>query len=290
MSNTIKGVICAIVAAVSYGTIPLGALCLYEQGVNTDSILFYRYLLALIILCGVMFVKKEGFKVTKREFFTVMSLGAFFMLSSITLFISYKYMDAGIASTLLFVYPVMVAVIMSVFFKEKLSLKIVLSIVLALVGIGLLYKGENGVVLSGTGVALVLVSALTYAIYMVGINKSKIKLSSLKMTFYVSIACIFWVVLHSFSSAENNIHLIPSAEGWMWIVFLAIVPTVLSLVSLTIALRCIGSTPVAIMGALEPLTAVLIGVVVFDEAFTIKLAGGIFLILLAVIVILIKKK
>ncbi|MBQ5784420.1 MAG: EamA family transporter, partial [Bacteroidales bacterium] len=106
MSNTLKGVICAIVAAVSYGTIPLGALCLYEQGVNTDSILFYRYLLALIILCGVMFVKKEGFKVTKKEFFTVMSLGAFFMLSSITLFISYKYMDAGIASTLLFVYPV----------------------------------------------------------------------------------------------------------------------------------------------------------------------------------------
>ena len=191
MSNTLKGVICAIVAAVSYGTIPLGALCLYEQGVNTDSILFYRYLLALIILCGVMFVKKEGFKVTKREFFTVMSLGAFFMLSSITLFISYKYMDAGIASTLLFVYPVMVAVIMSVFFKEKLTLKVILSIVLALAGIGLLYKGENGVVLSGTGVALVLVSALTYAIYMVGINKSKIKLSSLKMTFYVSIACIF---------------------------------------------------------------------------------------------------
>ena len=87
MSNTLKGVICAIVAAVSYGTIPLGALCLYEQGVNTDSILFYRYLLALIILCGVMFVKKEGFKVTKKEFLTVMSLGAFFMLSSITLFI-----------------------------------------------------------------------------------------------------------------------------------------------------------------------------------------------------------
>ncbi len=289
MNNTLKGVICATVAAMSYGTIPLGALFLYKDGINTDTILFFRYAIALVILSVIILLKKEKFGVSLKEFVTVMLLGAFFMASSITLFISYKYMDAGVASTLLFVYPIMVAVIMTLFFKEKLTFKTVLSIILAGAGILLLYKGEDGVVLSTAGVLLVLVSALTYALYMVGVNRTKIKLSSLKMTFYVSIACLVWIVLHSFTGEQNNIQMLTELSQWGWILFLAVVPTVLSLMCLTVALRCIGSTPVAIMGAMEPLTAVVIGVMVFNEAFTLKLAIGIILILLAVIFILLKK-
>lgn len=289
MNNAVKGAICAIIASVSYGTIPLGAMFLYREGVNTDSILFFRYLLSIIILSGILIYKKESFGVTKKEFLTLMMLGAFFIASSITLFMSYKYMDVGVASTLLFVYPVIVAVIMTLFYKEKLTFKVIASIICALTGIGLLYKGEDGASLSTMGVVLVLISALTFALYMVAVNRSKIQLSSLKMTFYVSIACVFWTAVHSFTSADYNIQMISSLSGWGWILFLAIVPTILSLVTLTIGLRTIGSTPVAIIGALEPLTAVVIGVVIFDESLTLRLINGIVLILLSVIIILKKK-
>ncbi|MDO4736409.1 MAG: EamA family transporter [Bacteroidia bacterium] len=289
MNNTVKGAICAIIASVSYGTIPLGAMFLYKEGINTDSILFFRYILSIIILSGILLLKKESFRVTRGEFFTLMMLGAFFIASSITLFMSYKYMDVGVASTLLFVYPVIVAIIMSVFYKEKLTLKVAASILCALTGIALLYKGEDGVALSAMGVVLVLISAVTFAVYMVAVNRSKIQLSSLKMTFYVSIACVFWTAVHSFTSADYNIQMISSLSGWGWILFLAVVPTILSLVTLTIGLRTIGSTPVAIIGALEPLTAVVIGVLVFDESLTLRLVNGIVLILLSVIIILKKK-
>ena len=112
-----------------------------------------------------------------------------FAASSITYYQSFHFMDAGIASTILFVYPVIVAVIMASFFKEKVTASTVISIILALVGIGLLYRGDAGISLSTMGVLLVMVSSLTYAVYIVIVNQSSIRMSSLKLTFYV-LTCI----------------------------------------------------------------------------------------------------
>ena len=112
-------------------------------------------------------------------------LGVMFAVSSLTLFMSFHYMDAGIASTLLFVYPVMVAVIMAIFFRERISLVTVLSISLALCGIALLYRGEGGAVLNTAGVVLVMASSLSYALYIVVVNRASLNMSSVKLTFYV---------------------------------------------------------------------------------------------------------
>lgn len=141
MNAKLKGYIYGIIAAISYGTNPLGSLFLYEEGINTNSVLFYRFSLAAVLLAGLMLIQKKAF------------------------FVSFHYMNAGIASTLLFVYPVMVAVIMAIYFKEKLSFVTVLSILLALGGIGLLYKGDKDSALSTIGVLLVMLSSLTYALY-----------------------------------------------------------------------------------------------------------------------------
>ena len=147
MSEKSKGTLCGIVAAVSYGMNPLGALSLYRAGINTNSVLFYRYALAAVLLAALLLVQKTSLRITRREFSVLGLLGVMFAVSSLTLFMSFHYMDAGIASTLLFVYPVMVAVIMAIFFRERISLVTVLSISLALCGIALLYRGEGGAVL-----------------------------------------------------------------------------------------------------------------------------------------------
>lgn len=285
-SDKIKGTICGIIAAITYGTNPLGALNLYAEGINVDSVLFYRYGLAVVILALMLLVMRTPLRISRREFFICGFLGIMFAISSLTLYSSFHYMDAGVASTILFIYPVMVAVLMAVFFKERVTAVTVISIILALSGIGLLYKGGDGTTLSLIGVLLVMLSSLTYAIYMITVNKSGLSLSPIKLTFYVMLCGVLAIILHSLFRQENHIRLLTTASQWGWGLMLALVPTVISLLLMVVAVRQIGSTPTAIMGALEPVTAVVIGVTIFHEAFTLRLAAGIVLILIAVMLII----
>ena len=280
-----KGIICGILAAVCYGTNPFGALPLYKEGVNTASVLFYRFFMAVMMLAVMLIVQRISFSVSKGELKVLGSLGMLFAASSITYYQSFHFMDAGIASTILFVYPVMVAVIMAVFFREKVSATTVVSIILALVGICLLYRGDAGISLSMTGVLLVMVSSLTYAVYIVTVNQSGIRMSTMKLTFYVLLICMTCLLAYSFTSPELHLMLPPSPRAWFFACWLGLVPTVLSLLFMTIAVHEVGATPTSVMGALEPLTAVAIGVTVFGESFTFRLAVGIVLILAAVLLI-----
>lgn len=289
MSPKVKGTALGIISAVSYGTNPLGALFLYQEGLNPNSVLFYRFLLAALILAGLMAIQRQSFGLTRKELKTLCLLGILFAVSSLTFYTSFHYMDAGIASTILFVYPIMVAVIMAIFFKEHISLVTMFSIVLALSGIALLYRGGSSVGLSGMGVLLVMISSLTYALYIIAVNRSSMKMSSVKFTFYVLLACMAAIVVHSFFDGDNYLQPLTTPRMWLFAGMLALLPTVISLVTMTKAVHAIGSTPTAIMGALEPLTAVIIGVTVFGEAFTMRLGVGIFMILSAVILIIASK-
>ena len=287
-SNTI-GILCAILSAVCYGTNPFGALPLYEEGVNTATVLAHRFGLAVILLAVIMLIKRIDFKVTRREFKVLFSLGVLFAASSITYYQSFHFMDAGIASTILFVYPVMVAVIMALFFKEKVTSMTVVAIVMSLVGIGLLYKGGAGVSLSVIGIVLCILSSLAYAIYIIVVNQSSIQMSSFKVTFYAMLVCEITLILYSFTSPELYLHMLPSPRAWMFACWLSIVPTILSLVFMTVAVHHVGATPTAILGALEPLTAVTIGVIIFGETLTPRLVVGIIFILFAVMLVVLGK-
>ncbi len=286
MTTKTKGYICGIIAAITYGMNPLGALSLYNEGINTDTVIFYRYGLAAVLLAVIMLVQRTSLRVTLKELSILAVLGVLFAISSLSLFGSFHYMDAGVASTILFVYPVMVAIMMSVFFKERLTLITMFSILLALSGIGLLSQGADGGTLSAIGVLLVMISSLMYAIYMVIVNQSPLRMPAVKMTFYVMLFSILTVVLHSFTGEGNQLQLLTTVSMWGWALMLALVPTVISLVLMVVAIKAIGSTPTAIMGALEPLTAVVIGVTIFNEAFTLRLSIGIVLILMAVMLII----
>lgn len=268
-----------------YGTNPLGALYLYEDGINANSVLFYRFALAVVMLGMLMAARRKSLKVSRRELSLLCALGVVFSTSSITLYFSFCFMDAGIASTLLFVYPVMVAVIMALLFKERLPAVSVFAIMLALSGIAMLYHGDGGATLSTRGVMLVMFSSLSYAVYIVVVNKSPLRMSSMKLTFYVLFFGMLTVLTHSFITGLH-IQMLTTPRMWSCAFMLALLPTVFSLVLMTISVHETGSTPTAVMGALEPLTAVVIGVAVFGEQLTPRLAAGIVLILTAVIMII----
>ena len=289
MKNKYIGILFAVLSAVCYGTNPFGALPLYEEGVNTATVLAHRFGLAVVLLAVVMLIKREDFKVTRGEFKVLFSLGILFAASSITYYQSFHFMDAGIASTILFVYPVMVAVIMALFFKERVTAMTVVAIALSLVGIGRLYTGGTGASISVVGIFLCVLSSLAYAVYIVVVNQSSIKMSSFKVTFYAMLVCEITLVLYSFTSPELYLHALPSPRAWAFACWLSIVPTILSLVFMTVAVHAVGATPTAILGALEPLTAVTIGVLVFGETLTPRLIVGILFILFAVMLVVLGK-
>lgn len=285
MDAKLRGTVCGIAAAVFYGTNPLGAMNLYADGISTNSTLFYRFGIAVIILGVMMAVQRKSFALTRRELATLAILGVFMSTSSTTLYFSFNFMDVGIASTLLFVYPVMVAVIMATFFHENVTAATVIAILLSLAGIALLNQTGDGTSLSLWGVTLVMLSSLTYAIYIVVVNKSSLRMSSVKLTFYVLLFGLFTIYGYTLAMGET-VQLLVTPKQWLYATQLALMPTVLSLVLMVIAVHDIGSTPTAIMGAIEPITAVAIGVIVFGENFTPRLAIGIVLILTAVLLII----
>ena len=281
MNPKVKGYILAAIAAATYGMNPLFALPLYAEGMDPDSVLFFRYLLAIPILAIMIKVRGRNFKLQRKEILPLIVMGLLVSVSSLTLFQSYNYMDAGIASTLLFVYPIMVAVIMAVGFREKLTVQGILCIGMSLGGIAMLYKGSDGSTLSLTGTALVMASALSYAVYIVGVNQSKLKdMATLKLTFYVLVfGLMLFFVRVDFG---QSLQIVDKWYLWGNLLALAVFPTAISFLCTTAAIQYIGSTPTAILGALEPVTAVFFGVMVFGEALTPRLVSGIVLIILAV--------
>lgn len=283
MNKKIIGTVCGIGAAVCYGTNPLGAR-LYDEGMTPNSVLFWRFGIAWLIITAVMLCRKESLRVNGKEFTALSGLGLLFMASSLTLYMSFTMMDVGVASTILFVYPVITAAIMTLFFKERLTLATVVSIVLSFVGVLLLYWKGDGSKLSIVGVILVFISALTYAIYIIVMNRAKLNMSSFKINFYVLIYCTLGNVAYSFCTGQP-LQIPANAVSWFYVGWLAVVPAILALVMMVYAAKYIGSTPTAIMGALEPLTAVMIGIFLFGEAFTANLAIGIVLIFSSVIII-----
>ncbi|MGN0224098.1 MAG: DMT family transporter, partial [Muribaculaceae bacterium] len=233
MSNQVKGYALGAIAAATYGMNPLFALPLYGIGMEADSVLLFRYLFGIIALAVMLKLRGHSFAISRRDVLPLAALGLLFSLSSLTLFESYNYMDAGIASTILFVYPLMVAGIMACCFGERITRLTMVCLVGALSGIALLYNGDGGATLSLTGTALVLGSALSYAIYIVGVNRSRLStMPTLKITFYV---LLFGSLLFVGRTACTGVQVQPADLWYMWgrLLALGLLPTAVPLISAT---------------------------------------------------------
>lgn len=290
MNNKLKGAVCGIVSAMCYGINPIGKL-VSADGVSTNTLLLYRFSLAAIVFAISIVVTKKSFKVTPKEFGIIAMLGLLFGASSMTLYYSFMHIATGVASTLLFLYPVMVAIIMALCFHERQGFRTILSIVIAFAGIALLNRGDGGEsTLNLIGATLVFISALTYSIYIVILNRSLKNVSTLTISFYVALCCVLCNVAHAMLDSDVHLQFITAPSHIFVVLALAIFPTVVALSLLAVAIRNIGSTPTAILGALEPLTAVLIGVLLYNEPFTFNLAVGIILILASVLLVVLPHK
>ena len=283
MSDTLKGYLFALVSALTYGMIPLFMIPLKKLDFfSVDTALFYRFLIAAILILGyLVFYQKESVKINLKEGFVLSVLGLFYALSAEFLFIAYDFLSPGIASTIFFIYPIMVALILGIFFKEKITLATTISLIVVVVGVGILSIKDNFEI-NYIGLFVSLLGALMYALYMIIVNKTKIKASGVKVSFYSMVfASLFFLVK---TLVLGNSVAIPSLKIGTHLALFSLITTALSVVSLVYAIKYIGSTPTAIMGAVEPVVAVMISVGLFDETLTFSLIAGVIIIISGVLI------
>ena len=292
MGDTLKGYLFALVSALTYGMIPLFMIPLKKwEFFSVDTALFYRFLIAAILILGyLVFYQKESVKINLKEGIIFSILGLFYALSAEFLFIAYDFLSPGIASTIFFIYPIMVALILGIFFKEKITLATTISLVIVVVGVAVLSikpknnddKDDFGINFIYIGLFVSLLGALMYALYMIIVNKTKIKASGVKVSFYSMVfASLFFLVK---TLVLGNSATIPSLEIGTHLALFSLITTALSVVSLVYAIKYIGSTPTAIMGAVEPVVAVMISVGLFDETLTFSLIAGVIIIISGVLI------
>lgn len=284
LNEKLKGYLCGMVSGATYGMIPLFSLPVLHEGLGFDSLLFYRYLMAAAVMALIQVLRRRSLAISLRDFPLVLLLGVLFAFSSVFMFMAFDYMPTGLVSTMYFVYPVITAIIMSLFFKERMTWSRVLSLVLALAGIAMLYVSDGEERISLFGVGLTFAAALVYALYIVITNKSRIrKMPSSTLAFW-SLA-IGAVVFFLRADCGMALQAVPSMQAWGFILMLAIVPTVVSCTALVLSIRFVGSTVTSILGASEPVTAVLCGTLVFAEPMSWRIFFGIVTIIVAVVVL-----
>ena len=286
LNNKFTGAACGIISAVTYGMNPLFGLPLYARGFTTCSVLFYRFLFAMFLLGAAMLIKKESFALKKQHLLPLISGSIMLALSCLFLFLAFHHIDAGIAATILFVYPAMVGAIMLFGFRVRQSLPTLIGMILAVGGIALLSLGGGSGKFSIPGLIYVLLSALTYAVYMVQVKVTCLKeLPALTLTFYA--VCIGLPLFFAASGFGRNLQMIPDWFSLGCLSGLALCPSLLAFLLMAVAIRHIGPTKTAILGALEPVTALFFGITIFGESLTFQQIAGVAVILFSVILVVI---
>lgn len=284
--DRVKGLMYGVVSSSTFGLIPLFALPAIQRGIGVDSVMFYRFGISALVLGGWLLIRRHDMRITFKELVTLGVLGIFYAMTALLLTTSYLYIPSGVATTIHFLYPVIVTAVMILFFKDKVSLLLILAVFMAISGVYLLsYSGNTGYV-SLKGLLLVLITVVTYAVYIVGVNKSCVqRMDGLKLTFYVLLA---GAVVFGFNLLVKGsaLDLIPDFGTGVYLFLLALIPTLVSDFTLILSVQHVGSTTTAVLGCMEPLTAVVMGVLFLDEHLEIWQVVGMLIILLAVSVVI----
>ena len=280
-----------IITGVTYGLNPLFAMPLMADGASIETILFFRYGLSVLLLGLFIWITKQTFSITLKQMGILLILGLLYTGSSLFLFEAYKYIASGLATTLIFLYPVVVALIM-VFLRVVPSWPVWLSIVATFVGVVVMTRGSGTEAINPIGVWLSLGSALVYAMFIVIINKSKTisSVSSTLLTFYsLMVGSVVFMTKILVAGIDMSVGL-DHSMAWLNLVGLAIFPTIVSTAALALATRNIGATKASVLGVFEPITAILVGTLFLGEALTTNIIVGIVISIAAVTFMIVSTK
>lgn len=289
--NSIVGYSAGIITGITYGLNPLFGIPLMNDGASIDSILFFRYGFSVVLLAAFLILSRQSFKVTPKQLGILLILGLLYTSSSICLFESYKYIASGLATTLIFLYPVFVALIMVVL-RVYPTWQVWLAILATFVGVLILAQSDDTQTIDPIGVLLALGSGLSYAIFIVIVNSSRIirPILSTMLTFYsLSVGMVIFYI-NTLLSPNDLTTGINGSSAWLCLVGLAILPTIISTATLALSTRKIGATKASVLGVFEPITAIMVGTIAFNEPITTNIIVGISIAIAAIIFMIMATK
>ena len=287
INKKVKGVLLGLLSAGAFGIIPLFSIPLMK-GMGIPSILFYRFLFATIIVIPICLAKEKKLRVNYQELKSLFFLATIFALTSLGLIWSYSYIPSGIATTIHFLYPILVSAIMIVFYKERKTIRIIIATFLSFVGVALLcWNNDENIKI--IGVILALITVVTYAIYIVGLDKFLKKTSPLIITFYVLLFCS--IIFGFYAVMTTGIEQIKTGNDWFNLFSLALFPTVLAdyVLIRIVSAKYISPTEASILGVMEPVVATFMGVLFFAEHFNTFSFIGLLLVLFSVLIVIVSK-
>lgn len=282
--NNYKGILYAILSSVAFGLLPIFAKFAYANGSNPTTVLIARFLLAAIILFTYLKCTKVNLKVSKKQLAILLSIGAIgYTLTTQTLFVSYDYLGAGLATTLHFIYPVVVCLIGYFFFKEKMSKSKLLALLFAALGIYALVAMESKT-LNAFGVALALFSGISYGANIIALGLKSIKeINHNVVTMYVCLGAALGMILYG--AFTDTITLTFNLNIGIAYIGIAVISTIASMILLLKAIEIIGTVSTSILGTFEPIVSVILGIILFGESLTLSLIIGTLLILASTIIL-----
>lgn len=282
-----KGILYAALSSSTFGLAPLFTLLLLGLGYSSFEVLSYRWGVASVFLCALALLAGRSFRLSWPELRTVFFLSLFRAATSLSLVIAYQHIASGVASTIHFMYPLAVALAMMCFFREKGSVWVFAAIGMSIVGAVLLSLGNVDFTRGNITLGMVsaAVSVVSYGGYIVGVRKSRaVGIDSTVLTCYVmGLGALYFI---AGGLVTGGIRIETDGTAWLCILGVALPATAVSNMTLVQAIKRIGPTLTSVFGALEPLTAVVIGVAVFGEPFTVQGAAGILLIVAAVTIVI----
>lgn len=289
-----QGVATGILSAMAFGFIPVFSKPMLSEGMSTECVLFYRFAIAALILAVIIKVQGKSLTFPKRYVPSMTLEAVFYSFSGGFLVLGYNFMSGGVTGVLHFTYPIFVMVISLLFFKEKIRIASAVAIVIAIVGIYCLgvHGGDEAFVPGANrvlGVIIVVCSGLACASYMVGVNKTKAhELPNLVFTMWLlAISALFFFVI---SLADGTLQMLQNWTHVWRFVGLSFVATVIANFLLVHSIHNVGSTLAAILGALEPATAIVMCILLFGESLNLPICAGIVLILVAVMIVIMRSK
>lgn len=280
MRDRIVGTTSIVVAAIIFGVMPLVAKIVFNNGGSPISLVFYRFFLPIPLLYFINKRKGIDLSLRKGDFAKLVSISSFGLSAALLLlYFSYNYISTSLGATIFYIYPIFVAIGCVIFYDHKLSRQEILAVILCGLGIFMFLDNVGNINIFGVGLSFL--SGLCYAFYMIYFDNSSLKtMEPFKATFYICI--ISSVVLFVYGRLTTSLVMDLTITEWIFMVVISLLVTVLATVLFQYGIRLIGSQRASIMGTLEPITSVILGVSVFQDQFNAKTFMGFAIILLAV--------
>lgn len=279
----LKGYFFVIFSAVIFGSLPALVKSIYAEGVNSLSVILWRNLFSAPLAGIIAYCQHKTLRIPAKALPSVAAVGLMgCCVAPLLLFSSYFFIGAGIATVFHFVYPAVVVLGGVLCYRERMNPGHLISVVMCVVGVCLFYT--PGEPLDWRGSALALVSGVAYAVYILLLAHFKYReITGYLLSFYIF--AINAAVMLVVCLALDMLTVPASLTGWLLCLLLAVAVNVCAVAMFQKGTFLIGGPQASVLSTLEPITGVLVGVMVFQETMSPLNGLGSALVILAGVII-----